>query len=163
METKNVTLAHGLKLEADTLVKDEKASDYEAAFLAGGYGGSKNFGASEDLKKFLHELRSQNKTYGAICAAPVLSLAPLGMLEGVTKATCYPGMENMFPAHVTASTDVVVKSGHCLTSRGPGTTLFFGLAIAALLVSKETAEKLAKDLLVDHFPETKTAISAALS
>lgn len=159
MGRKNVTLAHGLKLESDSLIGEESASKYDAVFLAGGFDGSSNFGKSEELKKFMHEMRAQNKLFGAICAAPVLSLAPLGMLEGVQKATCYPGMESKFPPTVKPSTDVVVKCGQCLTSRGPGTAIFFALAAVSLLRGKDVANQVAKGLLVDHFPETEFAIS----
>ncbi|EPY27784.1 4-methyl-5(b-hydroxyethyl)-thiazole monophosphate biosynthesis [Strigomonas culicis] len=161
MGRKNVTLAHGLKLESDSLIGEESASKYDGVFLAGGFDGSNHFGKSEELKKFMHEMRDQKKLFGAICAAPVLSLGPLGMLEGVQRATCYPSMESMFPPTVKPSTDVVVKCGQCLTSRGPGTAIFFALAAVSVLRGKDVASAIAKALLVDHFPEAQLAISIA--
>ncbi|CCW61714.1 unnamed protein product [Phytomonas sp. EM1] len=159
MESVNVTLARGLKLVADALLKDLSASDFDAVLLPGGFDGSVNFGKSETLGKILHEMRRSDKLYGGICAAPVLSLVPLGALEGVKTATCYPGMESKFPAHINPSSDCVVKCGNCLTSRGPGTAMFFGLAAVALLRSSDVANQIAKDLLLDKYAEINTVLN----
>lgn len=159
MDAKNITLSRGLKLTADVLVKDVLAKDYDAVLLPGGLPGSEHLGKSESLKTIMHEMRDQNKLYGAICAAPVMALGPLGMLDGVHSATCYPSLETKFPPNVKPSLDCVVKCGNCLTSRGPGTAVFFGLAAVALLRSREVAEKIAKDMLLDHYPEMTTVLS----
>lgn len=159
MASKNVTLSRGLKLTADTLIQDVSANSFDAVLLPGGLPGADHLGKSEGLKKVMHEMRSQNKLFGAICASPVLALGPLGMLEGVKTATCYPSMEVKFPAHVKYSTDCVVKCGNCLTSRGPGTAMFFGLAAVALLRSKDIAQQISKDLLIDGCPEVNVATS----
>eukprot|EP00796_Vickermania_ingenoplastis_P005829 gene5829-4156_t len=158
MESRNVSLSRGIKVTADCLISEVSASNFDAAFLPGGLPGAEHFGKSEGLKKFMQELKQQNKLYGAICAAPVLSLGPLGMLEGVKTATCYPSMESKFPSFITHSTKNVVKCGNCLTSRGPGTSMLFGLAAVACLRSKEVAQKVAEGLLLQG-PEVDAAIS----
>lgn len=158
MESRNVTLARGLKLTADCLISEANAKSFDAAFLPGGLPGADYLGKSPALKSFLQELKSQNKLYGAICAAPVLSLGPLGMLEGVKTATCYPTMESKFPSFITPSTKNVVKCGNCLTSRGPGTSILFALAAVACLQSKEVAQKVAEGLLVQG-PAVDDALS----
>lgn len=149
MESRNITLSRGIKVTADCLISEASASSFDAAFLPGGLPGAEHFGSSEGLKKFLLELKAQNKLYGAICAAPVLSLAPLGMLAGVKSATCYPGMEGKFPSSIVPSVRNVVKCGNCLTSRGPGTSMLFGLAAVACLRSKEVAKQVADGLLIE--------------
>uniref|UniRef100_A0A0A9XGD9 Protein DJ-1 n=1 Tax=Lygus hesperus TaxID=30085 RepID=A0A0A9XGD9_LYGHE len=101
--------------------------------------GANHLGESHKLKTIMHHIREQNKLYGAICASPVLALGPLGMLNDVKKATCYPSLENKFPAHVQYVKDCVVKSGNCLTSRGPGTAMLFALAAVTLLRSRSVA------------------------
>lgn len=159
MPDKKVTLARGLQLTANASIKDLSASSFDAVLLPGGEAGAKNLGKCEYLKKIMHEMRSQNKLYGAICASPVLALGPLGMLEGVQTATCYPGLESKFPSHVHAVTDSVVKDGNCLTSRGPGTALLFALAAVALLQSKETAKTIADALLISDTPSIDKYLS----
>ncbi|CCW67990.1 unnamed protein product [Phytomonas sp. Hart1] len=156
MESVNVSLARGLKLVADALLKDLSPNNFDAILLPGGLDGSLNFGKSEPLQKIIGEMRDDHKLYGAICAAPVLSL---GALEGVKTATCYPGMESKFPSHIQPSSDCVVKCGNCLTSRGPGTAIFFGLAAVVLLRSADVASQVAKDLLVNQHAEMNTVLS----
>lgn len=158
MESRNVTLAHGVKLTADCKISEVTADGFDAAFLPGGLPGAEHLGKSEGLKKFMQDLKSQNKLYGAICAAPVLSLGPLGLLEGVKTATCYPTMESQFPSFITPSERNVVKCGKCLTSRGPGTSMLFGLAAVACLKSKDVALEIAKGLLMSG-PDVDEAVS----
>lgn len=158
MEQREVTLSRGLKFTADCKISEISGKDFDAAFLPGGLPGSEHLGKSEGLKRFLQDLKSQNKLYGAICAAPVLSLGPLGMLEGVKTATCYPSLESKFPSFITPSMKNVVKCGNCLTSRGPGTAMLFGLAAVACMKSKDIALEVAKNLLLSG-PDVDEAIS----
>lgn len=159
MESERITLARGLKLTCDTMIGDVAPSTFDAVLLPGGMPGAEHLGKSDALKKALDEMRSTNKLYGAICAAPVVALGPLGMLDGVKTATCYPAMQSMMPPGITYSTNAVVKCGNCLTSRGPGTAMFFGLAAVALLRSREVAQQIAKDMLIDHYPEMEHVLS----
>lgn len=159
MAGKNVALAHGLNIVADSLITDVSAKDFDAVLLPGGFAGSEAFGKSAVLGKFMHELKADGKLYGAMCAAPVLSLGPLGLLSDVATATCYPTMESKFPVTVKPSFDAVVRSGQCLTSRGPGTAMFFALAAVGILRSREVAKQLSKDLLLDHCPEVEQLLN----
>lgn len=149
MKNKEVTLSGGLKLTANCLLPEVSSKPFDGIFLAGGFAGSENFGKSEELKKFMQQHKAQNKLYGAICAAPPLSLGPLGMLEGVKTATCYPSLETKFPSFIKYSTKNVVKCGNCITSRGPGTAMLFALAAVACLRSKEAAQKISEGLLIN--------------
>ncbi|KAF8286038.1 putative 4-methyl-5(beta-hydroxyethyl)-thiazole monophosphate synthesis protein [Trypanosoma cruzi] len=159
MESQNLILSRGLKITTDSLLKDESAAAYDGVFLPGGLPGADHLGKNAHLKKILEEMRSQGKWYGAICASPVLALAPMGMLEGVKTVTCYPAMKEKIPSHVHWSTDPVVRYGKCLTSKGPGTAIAFGLAIVAALLTKDCALRLAKELLVDETPFVEKALS----
>nr|CCC90946.1 conserved hypothetical protein [Trypanosoma congolense IL3000] len=152
METPTVRLSRGLVLTADSLIKNESAEAYDGVFLPGGLPGADYLGQNEHLKKILGDIRGTGKWYGAICASPVVSFLPLGALEGVKTITCYPGLKDKVPSHVKWSSDPVVRCGKCLTSMGPGTAIAFGLSIVAALATKELAEKVAKDLLVDDSP-----------
>ncbi|EAN88087.1 hypothetical protein C3747_89g130 [Trypanosoma cruzi] len=159
MESQNLILSRGLKITTDSLLKDESAAAYDGVFLPGGLPGADHLGKNAHLKKILEEMRSQGKWYGAICASPVSALAPMGMLEGVKTVTCYPAMKEKIPSHVHWSTDPVVRCGKCLTSKGPGTAIAFGLAIVAALLTKDCALRLAKELLVDETPFVEKALS----
>ncbi|KPA83070.1 putative 4-methyl-5(beta-hydroxyethyl)-thiazole monophosphate synthesis protein [Leptomonas pyrrhocoris] len=152
-ESKHITLARGIRVKCDALITEVSASDFDAVLLPGGMPGAETLGKSEALRKVMHEMRSQNKLYGAICAAPSMALGPMGLLEGVETATGYPGFEEKLPAGVKYSPRAVVRSGNCLTSKGPGTAIFFGLAAVSILKSPELAEKLAGMLLVDKMHE----------
>ena len=65
----------------------------------------------------------------AICAAPALVLGPLGIINGV-KATGYPFLKEDFENNGGIySEEPVVIGDRLITSKGPGTTLEFALAI----------------------------------
>ena len=65
----------------------------------------------------------------AICAAPAQVLGPLGIINGV-KATGYPFLKEDFENNGGIySEEPVVIGDRLITSKGPGTTLEFALAI----------------------------------
>lgn len=152
-ESKHITLSRGTRIECDALITEVVADDFDAVLLPGGMPGADLLGKSEALKKVMLEMRAANKLYGAICAAPAMALGPMGLLEGVETATSFPNFEDKMPSGVTYSQKAVVRSGNCLTSRGPGTAIFFGLAAVSILKSPELAEKLSSMLLVDKAAE----------
>ncbi|RHW71905.1 DJ-1 family protein [Trypanosoma brucei equiperdum] len=152
MESTTVRLCRGLVLIADSLIKDESGEGYDGVFLPGGLPGVDYLGKSVALKKILEDVRAAGKWYGAICASPVVSFEPMGLLRDVKTITCYPGLKDKVPSHVQWSADPVVRCGKCLTSMGPGTAIAFALSIVTVLATKDIAEKLAKDLLVYDSP-----------
>lgn len=142
---KTVTGAHGVKFQADIALDDYK--DFpDALVLPGGMPGAKNLGESEKVVEIIKKMNSQKRTVGAICAAPALVLAPVGILDG-RKATCYPGFEKNFPSSVSFSNERVVTDGHIITSRGPGSALEFSLELVERLAGKEKAQALQEGLL----------------
>ncbi|KAL7696844.1 4-methyl-5(beta-hydroxyethyl)-thiazole monophosphate synthesis protein [Lotmaria passim] len=151
--SKHIVLSRGIRVECDALITEVAAGDFDAVLLPGGMPGAETLGKNETLKALMHEMRSQNKLYGAICAAPAMALGPMGLLEGVETVAGFPGFEEKIPAGVKYSESAVVRSGNCLTSRGPGTAIFFALAAVSILKSPELAEKLAGMLLVDKMSE----------
>lgn len=158
---KQVKCARGLHVVADALVKDLSASSFDAVLCPGGSPGAENLAKCPHLKNILLEMRDNKKLYGGICAAPVMVLGPHGLLEGVAEVTCYTGMDKKLPPNVKYVEKAVVKSGNCLTSRGPGTALFWAMAAISILNSPDAARKVSKELIIDHMPETEQAISLA--
>ena len=85
----------------------------------------------------------QQKTIGAICAAPSV-LAKAGILDG-KKATIYPGMEREIPMPRAGR---VVIDGHVITSQSPGTAMEFALKLVEILDGKPKADRVRKQLAV---------------
>ena len=138
--------AHGVPYRADVELS-ELSGDFDLVIFPGGMPGSKNLGDSSLVRALAERNLKAGRRVAAICAAPVLTLGAWGMLDGKT-ATCYPGMENMFPATVTFSAERVVVDGLITTSRGPGTALEFGLNLAGQLVGNEMMDKLKGDMVI---------------
>jgi protein deglycase len=74
-------------------------------------------------------------------------------LEG-RQATCYPSfadrMKNCVQPEMGDPHDVVI-SKNVITSRGPGTSIQFGLAMAAALVGTNKADEVAEAILGNKF------------
>ncbi|KAK9204118.1 hypothetical protein WN943_014376 [Citrus x changshan-huyou] len=112
----------------------------------GGLGGAQAFAKSEKLVNMLKKQKESNRPYGAICASPALVLEPHGLLKG-KKATAFPAMCNKLSDQSEIENRVVVD-GNLITSRGPGTSMEFALAIVEKFFGRNKALELAKILLL---------------
>ncbi|MCL2276468.1 MAG: DJ-1/PfpI family protein [Treponema sp.] len=145
----------GIKLTADTTLAEfirQDVKNFDAAIIPGGMPGAANIAASENACKLLKEMSAAGKLICAICASPVIVLAPLGILAG-KNFTCYPGMEEKIPDYSNGlsgkwSDSRVVTDGNLITSRGAGTAGEFSIAIIEKLINKETAVKTAQTVLI---------------
>jgi len=144
----------GIKMIADTTLAElgkQGTGGWDAVILPGGMPGSTNLAASKETGALLKEMAAAGKLLCAICAAPALVLAPLGLLSG-KKFTCYPGMEEKVTAACCAdgkwSDDRVVTDGNIITSRGAGTAGEFAAAIIGKLLDEDAANKLAGAVLL---------------
>lgn len=140
-ETKTVTGAHGIVIQADGVFGDYTYEDGTMAVLPGGMPGTNHLMAHEGLRKLLFTYNENKKYLAAICAAPSV-LGMNGLLKG-RHATCYPGFEEKLLG-AKALPDAVVMDGNVITSRGMGTAISFGAALVSVLVGEETAEDLLK-------------------
>lgn len=140
-ESKTVTGAHGIVIQADGLFTEYSYEDGTMAVLPGGMPGTNHLMAHEGLKKVLFSYHEEKKYLAAICAAPSV-LGMNGLLTG-RHATCYPGFEEKLLGAKTMP-DAVVMDGTIITSRGMGTAIAFGAALVSVLVSDEAAEELLK-------------------
>ena len=138
--------AHGVVYVADAEL-DGLQADFDLIVLPGGMPGSKNLGESAAVRALTEKLHASGKLVASICAAPVFTLGAWGILDN-RQATCYAGMEGMFPPSVKFSPERVVIDGNVTTSRGPGTALEFSLSIAGQLMGADVAAQVAKDMLV---------------
>ncbi|KAH9722937.1 protein DJ-1 [Citrus sinensis] len=134
-----------IKLVADVLIDEAAKLSYDLIVLPGGLGGAQAFAKSDKLVNMLKKQKESNRPYGAICASPALVLEPHGLLKG-KKATAFPVMCNKLSDQSEIENRVVVD-GNLITSRGPGTSMEFALAIVEKFFGRNKALELAKIML----------------
>ena len=154
-----VTGSHDIPVKADTTLKDLakegsfSPSHWDAVILPGGMPGASNLAASKETGAFLKEMVSADKLVCAICAAPALVLAPLGILGG-KKFTCFPGMEEKVSGAKWCDDRVVVDGkplpsrGGIITSRGAGTAGEFAITIISKLLHELDGKQIAEKVLL---------------
>ena len=144
---REVTGAHGITVEADTLFVSADYENAEMIVLPGGMPGTTNLLRHEKLcQKIRGFAASEDKKVAAICAAPMI-LGQLGLLEG-KRATIYPGMEEeLAGAIVAGEEEKVVTDGNIMTSKGPGTAMEFALAIIKWVKGEEAYEEVKNGLI----------------
>lgn len=102
----------------------------------------------DELKAMVMNHWSNGGNIAAICAAPALVLGPLGIIDGV-KATGYPFLREDFEKRGGVySEEPVVVGERLITSKGPGTTLEFALAIVRKVKSAETEKALREGMVI---------------
>jgi len=141
-----VKSSRNLGVQADALLKDIKDLP-DVVILPGGLPGVTNLAKSVEVARLVKQTSVAGKLVAAICAAPAVVLAPLGILDG-KKATCYPGCETDFSGKTVYSKERVVVDGDIITSQGPGTALEFALVIAARLAGQEMADIVRGKMLI---------------
>lgn len=140
-----VLSARKIAVRADKLLS-ETADEFDACVLPGGMAGSQNLAASEKVKDLLLKMNSGQKIIAAICAAPAIVLAPLGVLDD-KYATCFPGMQEEFNKTTKYRDEPVVIDSSIITSSGPATAMEFALAITEKLCGKTASDKVRAALL----------------
>lgn len=138
--------SHGISIQTDLLLEHTSGLP-DALILPGGMPGSTNLAASKKLNELLRQMNQEKKIIGAICAAPAVVLAPLGILNG-RKATCFPGMEKAFPSSAVFSQDRVVVDSNLVTSRSAGTVFDFAFKLVEILVGQDRAQTLKEGMMV---------------
>jgi 4-methyl-5(b-hydroxyethyl)-thiazole monophosphate biosynthesis len=137
---------HGLKVQADELLRDVQAQAWDAIIIPGGGPGAQTLHDDIDTQAFLRaQFRKPKVVFGAICAGPMV-LAHADMLEGRT-VTCYPGYEDKLGG-ATFSKEAVVIDGNIITSRGPGTAMAFALALVERLAGRGQADTVRKGIML---------------
>ncbi|MCP3887918.1 MAG: DJ-1/PfpI family protein [Desulfobulbaceae bacterium] len=145
-EELKVVSSHQVPVIADKLIADCAEEKYDLIVLPGGIPGADNLKNSEVLIKLLKKQNRENKLYGAICASPAVVLEPHGLLEG-KKATCHPLFIEKLPSQEHADQGVVVDS-NCVTSRGAGTSIDFGLELLGILMGDEKKQEVARQMAI---------------
>lgn len=140
---------HHVPLRAECTVEELGEILFDAIVVPGGGKGAESLHKSEEVSSLIMRHHEQGRLIGAICAAPAVVLAPLGLLAG-RHATCFPGLERRFGADVKMCETSVVVDGKIVTSRAPGTAMEFSIKLAELLVGAPTALKVRQNMLVPN-------------
>lgn len=139
--------AHGIAVEADTLLENVLQRDFDLIVLPGGLPGAHHLRDDARVQQLLQRAAQQGRYTAAICAAP-LALASAGLLNG-KRATGYPGsIDKLNIPGMTLQSDKVVQDGKVITSRGPATAMVFALHLLALLCGDAPAHQAGQGLLV---------------
>jgi len=145
----NVIMSRNVIVGAEKSLKDALTSGpFDAIILPGGLKGAEAFAESAEIGEILKEQEKAGRLVAAICAAPT-ALHKHGIYVGKA-VTSYPSVKDkmIVGGKYDYKEDRVVVDGNLITSRGPGTSLEFSLAIAAHLVGQEKADEVGKGMLV---------------
>lgn len=139
--TRLATGRNGMRLEADAILGDVEAGDFDLLLIPGGPGVA---AMREDGRPAVlaAEFAAAGKWVAAICAAPLV-LEDAGLLEG-KQFTCFLAVREQL---VHALDERVVVDGKIITSRGAGTAMDFGFALVAQLCGQEVAKRIASETM----------------
>lgn len=151
-DSKEVTGSHKIKIVTDTILKSTNKDDYDLFFVPGGPGTSK-LAECELVNEYCKFFANKDdKFLSAICAAPSLVLAPLGIIDG-KKVTGYPAEQNV--SKLTKSIYMkgahVVRDGNVITGSGVAGAPMLGLELIRILSGDEVAAKVKNATLYDYF------------
>lgn len=141
---KTVMGKHNIPVSADIEIAEIALhDDLQAVVLPGGIPGAENLDASKEVQAAIDFAAKNGKFLCAICAAPFI-LGKKGLLNG-KNAICYPGFESDLHG-ATISKSAVCRDGNCITAKGMGVAVEFGLEIVAALKDNDAAEKIRKSI-----------------
>ena len=143
-----VTSAHGVNIETDIMFEQGDFSDAELLFLPGGMPGASHLFDHKGVCKAVVDQHAAGKKVAAICAAPAVVLAPLGILDG-KRATCYPGFEQAL-TEATYTADLVTVDGNVTTAEGPAAAFPLAYELLAQLVNTQTSDQIAEGMRFKH-------------
>lgn len=146
--------AHGIVVKADALLEKLDYTDADTLICPGGLPGASNLAEDDSLTSALTEHASRGGRLAAICAAPAVVLAPLGLVTDL-RATCYPGFEEelvgTYYRGASQAVDArVVVDGKVITANGPASAMEFALAIVEAIKGPETADMIAAGMLYER-------------
>jgi 4-methyl-5(b-hydroxyethyl)-thiazole monophosphate biosynthesis len=144
VEGMSIEGAHGITMQADCLIEDIDAKQYDMMVLPGGLPNADTLATNEVVQQLLATMKEEHKYIGAICAAP-LALHNANVLS--KNYTCYPSFEKRIRVNGYNENKDVVIDGKVVTSRGPATAMHFALELVKLLKGQHTFEEVNHQLL----------------
>ena len=146
VDGKTVKGGHGIEIVADITIDELDLTNLEMIILPGGLGGVATARASEPALEALRFAWENDKYVAAICAGPTV-LADLGITNG-KKATCYPGCEDGMADAQMIPDAACVRDGKLITGTSAGCAVVFGLELVKALKGDETAEDIARQIVI---------------
>ena len=140
-----VTCSRNVKVVPDCALSDAQGM-FDVIVLPGGAKGAENLAQSLAVQKLLQAQEKSGRLIAAVCAAPI-ALAAAGVAKGL-ELTSHPSVKEKVAIHGKYSEARVVRDGKVITSRGPGTTFEFALALVQALEGEEAAKKVADPMLL---------------
>lgn len=134
---------HLITVKADKILDNMHDTNGTILVLPGGPGYIR-LRKHELLMELLETHNADGGKIAAICAAPTI-LSDIGLLADKT-AVCYPTMESQLQA-AGISEATTVTDGNITTSRGPATSIEFGLEILRIIKGDSEAAKV-KDAML---------------
>lgn len=143
---KTVVGGHGIGVEADITVDKMDLIAMDMIILPGGLGGVASVRACPAAMEALRFAWDNGKFVAAICAGPTV-LADLGITDG-KEVTCYPGCEGQMGNANMLPDRAFVWDDKLITGTSAGCAIPFGLALVAALKGHETADTIAKQIVI---------------
>ncbi len=143
-----VTCSRGVRLLPDVQWGETDPGEFDWLALPGGGPGTEVLAADPRVLETIRVFDALGKGIAAICAAPLV-LQEAGILSG-RRVTSHPGVAEQLTAPTYIEEDVVVD-GNLVTSRGPGTTFAFALALIKKVDGEEKAGELARAMVLPGF------------
>ncbi|KAE9607281.1 hypothetical protein Lal_00026205 [Lupinus albus] len=141
-----IEAARTTKLVADTSIASCSDQSFDLVALPGGMPGSARLRDCDILQNITCKHAEERKLYGAISAAPAVTLMPWGLLNR-KKITSHPAFFDKLPTFWAVKSNIQVSRG-LTTSRGPGTTFEFALCLAEQLFGESVAKNVGELLLM---------------
>ncbi|XP_038713263.1 protein DJ-1 homolog C isoform X2 [Tripterygium wilfordii] len=148
-----VEASGGTRLVADTFISTCSDQVFDLVALPGGMPGSVRLRECEILKQITSRQAEEKRLYGAICAAPAVTLLPWG-LSRKKQITCHPAFMDKLPTFWAVKSNIQV-SGELTTSRGPGTSFEFALSLVEQLFGESVASKIGESLMLHRADNRK--------
>ena len=146
--SKEIVCSRGVRLLADAPLVEVADHDFAAIVLPGGLKGAEAFRDSPLLVETVRQFHLSGRIVAAICAAAGTVLVPHDLFP-VGNMTGFPGLKETIPENKWMDKRVVWDPRvNLLTSQAPGTTIDFALKLIDLLVGKEKAHEVAKQLVL---------------
>lgn len=137
---------HGIGIEADIELSQLDLTNLEMIILPGGLGGVASIRGSAEAMSAIKFAADNGKFTAAICAGPTV-LADLGITDG-KQATCYPGCEDGMGSAQMVADVAAVRDGLVITGTSAGSAIPFGLKLIETLKGPETADQIAKQIVI---------------